>query len=80
MSSGTLTRKRILRSLEERYAAGKLNVNALDKNGLSLVHQFSYDGQLAGLQWALQHEGDLLARYVLLIRATKDSPFKPGHV
>lgn len=64
MSAKSSTLKRTLRSLDERFAAGKLKVNALDKNGLSLVHQFSYDGQLTGLQWTLQHGGDPFARYV----------------
>ena len=62
MTSGTLSLKRLLRNLEERYAAGSLNANALDSNGLSLVHQFCYDGQLTGLQWALQHDGSPIAR------------------
>ena len=62
MTSGSLSQKRIFRNLEERYAAGNLNVNALDGNGLSLVHQFCYDGQLMGLQWTLSHGGSLLAR------------------
>ena len=59
---GSLSQKRILRNLADRYAAGNLNVNALDNNGLSLVHQFCYDGQLIGLQWTLNHEGSPLAR------------------
>ena len=68
MNTGTLSQKRMIRNLEERHAAGKLKVNALDSNGLSLVHQFSYDGNMTGLQWAMQHGGSATARWVDKLR------------
>ena len=58
----SISHRRVLKSLEERYAAGTLNPNQLDETGLSLVHQAAYDGQLTCFKWLLQHGGDPLSR------------------
>eukprot|EP00794_Sanderia_malayensis_P016763 gene16763-18457_t len=62
METGTLSHKRTLKRLQEKCDAGTLEPNALDSNGLSLVHQFAYDGQVTCLKWLLKHGGSVTAR------------------